>query len=84
MSHELPADWRDRIEAILADQIGALGSIIFGDVLAATGFVDREPTLREVMHVFELLKKELPSQVQDGEVAREILQVLFGEHRGTR
>jgi hypothetical protein len=80
MSHELPADWRGRIEAILADQIGALGPIIFNDVLESTGFSDREPSLREALHVFEVLKKELPSHLQEGEVPSEILQYLFGKH----
>jgi len=80
MSHELPHDWRDRIEAILADQIGALGIMIFGDVLASTGFSEREPSPREALHVFEVLKKELPSQLHDGEAARQILRALFGDH----
>lgn len=80
MAHVVPADWRDRIQALLADEIGALGSIIFGDVLAITGFADREPNLHQALHVFEVLKKELPSHMQDGELAREILRVLFGEH----
>ena len=80
MSHQVPADWRDRIEVLLADQIGALGSLIFGDVLASTGFAEREPNLHQALHVFEVLKKELPSQLQDGELTREILRVLFGEH----
>jgi hypothetical protein len=80
MAHQVPANWRSRIEALLADEIGALGSLIFGDVLASTGFVDREPNLHQALHVFEVLKKELPSQLQDGELAREILRVLFGEH----
>jgi hypothetical protein len=80
MAHQVPANWRSRIEALLADEIGALGSLIFGDVLASTGFVDREPNLHQALHVFEVLKKELPSQLQDGELAREILRVMFGEH----
>lgn len=84
MSHEMPADWRIRIEAVLADQIGALGTLILDDVLASTGFLDREPNMREALHVFEVLKKELPSQLQDGEAAREILRVLMGRHGGTK
>ena len=80
MSHELPADWRSRIEGIMADQIGALGTFIFGDVLDSTGFGEREPSLREALHVFEVLKKELPSQLHDGEAARQILRALFGDH----
>ena len=80
MAHAVPADWRDRIQALLADEIGALGTIIFAEVLESTGFAEREPNLHQALHVFEVLKKELPSHLQDGEIAREILRVLFGEH----
>ena len=44
---------------------------IFGDVLDSTGFDEREPSLREALHVFEVLKKELPSQMHGGEAERE-------------
>jgi len=59
MSHELPADWRNRIEGIMADQI-------------------------EALHVFEVLKKELPSQMHGGEAEREILRILIGKPGGAR
>lgn len=84
MSHELPIDWRNRIEVIMADQIGALGAFILGDVLESTGFGEREPSLREALHVFEVLKKELPSQMHGGEAEREILRILIGNPGGAR
>lgn len=84
MSHELSADWRSRIEAIMADQIGALGTFIFGDVLENTGFSERDPCLREALHVFEVLKKELPSQMHGGEAEREILRILIGNSGGAK
>jgi hypothetical protein len=83
MSQALPQDWRQRIEEILCEHVGALGSMILQDVLDSTGFSDKEPTRREALHVFEVLKRELPSQLLNSNVPEQLLSILFGHQGGT-
>ncbi len=84
MSQALPQDWRQRIEEILCEHVGALGSMIIQDVLDSTGFSDKEPTRREALHIFEVLKRELPSQLLGNNVPEQLLSILFGHQGGTR
>lgn len=84
MSQALPQDWRQRIEEILCEHVGALGSMIIQDVLDSTGFSDKEPNRREALHLFEVLKRELPSQLQSKNVPEQLLSILFGHPGETR
>ena len=84
MSQALPQEWRKSIEEILCEHVGALGSMIFQEVLDATGFADREPTRREALHLFEVLKRELPSQLLNTHVPEQLLSILFGHQGETR
>jgi len=82
MAQALHPNWRREIEEILCEHVGALGPMILEDVLVATGFGEREPSRREALHVFEVLKRELPSQVQDGRVPEQLLHIIFGNNGG--
>lgn len=82
MAQGLPVHWRQELEDILREHLGALGALILQDVLDETGFREKEPSRREALHVFEVLKRELPSQVQEGHVPGQLLRLLFGHTGG--
>lgn len=83
MPQGLPLNWRQEVDGILREHLGALGAMILQDVLDETGFREKEPNRREALHLFEVLKRELPSQVLEGHVTDELLKLLFGHNGGT-
>ena len=82
MAQGLPVNWRQEVEGILREHLGALGVMILQDVLDETGYREKEPNRREALHVFEVLKRELPSQVLESHVPGQLLQLLFGHTGG--